>query len=92
MRNRGGLWPACFIRSLASILVENSDALVAYLYGESRGTIYTIKEAAKKDIPIVMFVCDPVSSLLYQDLGQQIGGQIKIFEIGAQTTSAKLSI
>lgn len=39
-------------------LVENSDALIAYLYGESRGTIYTIKEAAKKGIPIVAFICD----------------------------------
>lgn len=73
-------------------LIENSDALIAYLYGESRGTIYTIKEAAKKDIPIVIFVCDPISSRLYQNFGRQIAGQVKQYEIGAQITSVKLPI
>jgi len=57
-------------------LAENSDALVAYLYGESRGTMYTIKEAIKKDIPIVVFACDPISLRLYQNLDRQVGGQI----------------
>ncbi|MFH1361819.1 MAG: DNA-processing protein DprA [bacterium] len=73
-------------------LVENSDALVAYLYGESRGTMYTIKEAAKKNIPIALFLCDPISSRLYQNLSRQISGQINLFEIGAQITLAKLPI
>lgn len=73
-------------------LAENSDTIIAYLYGESRGTMYTIKEATKKGIPVVLFVCDPISSQLYQNLGRQIGGQIKIFETGAQTISDKLSI
>lgn len=73
-------------------LAENSDALIAYLYGKSRGTMYTIKEAARKNIPIVVFLCDPLAAKLYQNLNRQIGGQIKIFEIGAQTTLAKLSI
>jgi hypothetical protein len=73
-------------------LVENSDALIAYLYGESRGTMYTIKEAAKKDIPIVVFICDTISSRLYQNLGKQIGGQIKLFEIGAQTMPDQLFV
>ena len=73
-------------------LVGNSDALIACLYGESRGTIYTIKEAAKKGIPIIIFVCDSISSKLYQNLDKQIGAKIKISEIGAQSTLTKLSI
>lgn len=72
-------------------LVENSDALIVYLYGESRGTMYTIKEAIKKGIPIVVFACDSISSRLYQNLNQ-VSGQIKMFEIGAQTISDKLSV
>jgi len=73
-------------------LVENSDALIAYLYGESRGTMYTIKEAIKKGIPIVVFACDPISSRLYQDLDRQVGSQIKILKIGAQSTPNKLFV
>lgn len=73
-------------------LIENSDALIAYLYGESRGTMYTIKEAAKKGIPIIIFVCDPISSQLYQNLGNQIGGRIKTLEIGPQTIPDKLFV
>lgn len=38
-------------------LVDNSDMLIAYLYGESRGTIYTIKQAVKKGIPVIVFIC-----------------------------------
>ena len=73
-------------------LVKNSDALIAYLYGESRGTIYTIKQATKKNFPIVVFICDSISSQLYQDLAKQIGSQIKLFEIGAQSILAKFPI
>ncbi|MBI5701439.1 DNA-processing protein DprA [Candidatus Saganbacteria bacterium] len=73
-------------------LVQNSDALIAYFYGESRGTIYTIREARKKNLPIIVFVCDPVSSRLYQNLDRQIGGQIKIFEISTQSMPDKLFV
>lgn len=55
-------------------LAENSDALVAYLYGESRGTIYTIKEAIKKGIPIVVFVCNKEAKLF------AIGGNWKLIK------------
>ena len=73
-------------------LVENSEALIAYLYGESRGSIYTIKEAAKKSIPVIIFICDPISSQLYQNLGRQISGQIKLFEIDGHTTLIKIPV
>lgn len=36
-------------------LVEASSGLIAFMYGESKGTIYTIKEACKKGIRVVVF-------------------------------------
>jgi len=59
-------------------LAENSDALVAYLYGESRGTMYTIKQAVKKNIPVTVFVCDE-------------GNHFNLSNIGNQTRLIKLS-
>ncbi len=44
-------------------LVENSDLIIAYFYGESRGTTYTIKEAIKNNIPVLAFVCDKYAKL-----------------------------
>ncbi len=36
-------------------LVEASSGLVAFMYGESKGTIYTIKKACKKGIKVIVF-------------------------------------
>lgn len=36
-------------------LVEASSGLIAFMYGESKGTIFTIKEACKKGIRVVVF-------------------------------------
>jgi predicted Rossmann fold nucleotide-binding protein DprA/Smf involved in DNA uptake len=38
-------------------LVTNCDGLVAFVYGESRGTWFTIREAVKKKIPVIIFLC-----------------------------------
>jgi len=46
----------------------------------------------KKAIPIVVFLCDPISARLYQNLDKQIGGQIKIFEIGAKAVLAEFTV
>lgn len=36
-------------------LVDQCDGLVAFLHGESRGTLSTVREAIKKKIPIILF-------------------------------------
>jgi len=39
-------------------LVSNVTGIVAFLHGESRGTIFTIKRAISQNIPVVVFSCD----------------------------------
>lgn len=37
-------------------MVNHSDALVAFLHGESRGSSFTIKKACEKGLPVLVFL------------------------------------
>jgi hypothetical protein len=37
-------------------MVNHSDALVAFLHGESRGSTFTIKKACEKGLPVLVFL------------------------------------
>lgn len=60
-----------------SRLVRASSGLVAFLYGESRGTRRTIAEAIRLGRRVIVFVCDGESSLPCQHSGSwvRLGGQ-----------------
>lgn len=38
-------------------LVSSSSVLVAFLYGPSRGTLYTVRQALGRGVPVVLFLC-----------------------------------
>ncbi len=38
-------------------LVSSSSVLVAFLYGRSRGSLYTVRQAVGRGIPVVIFLC-----------------------------------
>ncbi|NQU18417.1 MAG: DNA-processing protein DprA [Candidatus Saganbacteria bacterium] len=38
-------------------LVSSSSVVVAFLYGSSRGSLYTVRQAVRRGIPVVVFLC-----------------------------------
>ena len=44
-------------------LVEASDGLVAFLYGDSNGTCYTVRESCQKGQTVVVFLCGEAAKL-----------------------------
>ena len=44
-------------------LVKNSSGLVAFLYGESRGTSFTVRRACANGLKVVVFLCDEKAKL-----------------------------
>jgi len=48
-------------------LVSSSSALVAFLHGESRGSLFTVRQAVARGIPVIVFLCGG-SAVLPADL------------------------
>ncbi len=44
-------------------LVQSASCLVAFLYGPSRGSLYTVRQAVSRGIPLVVFLCGAGASL-----------------------------
>jgi len=44
-------------------LVCASSVLVAFLYGQSRGSLYTVRQAVSQGIPVIVFICGGGASL-----------------------------
>ena len=44
-------------------LVSVCSCLVAFLYGPSRGTLYTVRQAVRRGIPVYVFLCGGGASL-----------------------------
>jgi predicted Rossmann fold nucleotide-binding protein DprA/Smf involved in DNA uptake len=44
-------------------LVSASSVLVAFLHGESRGSLYTVRQAVARGIPVIAYICGGGSSL-----------------------------
>lgn len=44
-------------------LVSASSVLVAFLFGSSRGSLYTVRQAVGRGIPVVVFLCGGGASL-----------------------------
>ncbi|MFC1495811.1 DNA-processing protein DprA [Candidatus Margulisiibacteriota bacterium] len=42
-------------------LVSSCSVIVAFLYGQSRGTCYTIRQAVQRGIQVIVFHCDSIS-------------------------------
>jgi predicted Rossmann fold nucleotide-binding protein DprA/Smf involved in DNA uptake len=44
-------------------LVSASSVIVAFLHGQSRGTLYTVRQAVEQGIPVIVFLCGGGASL-----------------------------
>ena len=44
-------------------LVSSCSVLVAFLFGSSRGSLYTVRQAVAQGIPVVVFLCGGGASL-----------------------------
>ena len=44
-------------------LVSTCSVVVAFLYGPSRGSLYTIRQAVSRGIPVVVFLCGDGASI-----------------------------
>jgi len=53
-------------------LVEASDGLVAFLYGDSNGTCYTVRESCQKGQNVVVFLCGDKAQLPQISFGQWV--------------------
>jgi len=59
--SRQAVCSALFARSRA--LVSSSSALVAFLHGPSRGTLFTLRQAVSRGVPVVVFLCGAGAAL-----------------------------
>ena len=59
--SRQAVCSALFARSRA--LVSSSCLLVAFLHGPSRGTLFTLRQAVRRGVPVVVFLCGGGASL-----------------------------
>jgi hypothetical protein len=59
--SRQAVCSALFARSRA--LVSSSSVLVAFLHGPSRGTLFTLRQAVQRGVPVVVFLCGGGASL-----------------------------
>ncbi len=46
-----------YIGIIGSRSLPSSFGIVAFLHGKSRGTSFTVNQAVKKNIPVVVFLC-----------------------------------
>jgi len=44
-------------------LVSTSSVIVAFLHGQSRGSLYTVRQAVEQGIPVIVFLCGGGASL-----------------------------
>jgi predicted Rossmann fold nucleotide-binding protein DprA/Smf involved in DNA uptake len=44
-------------------LVSASTVIVAFLHGQSRGSLYTVRQAVEQGIPVIVFLCGGGASL-----------------------------
>ncbi|MFH1361916.1 MAG: DNA-processing protein DprA [bacterium] len=44
-------------------LVQSASGIVAFLHGSSRGSLYTVRQAVSRGIPVVVFLCGAGASL-----------------------------
>jgi len=44
-------------------LVAASSLIVAFLYGPSRGSLYTVRQAVSRGVPVIVFLCGGGASL-----------------------------
>ena len=44
-------------------LVSASSVIVAFLHGQSRGSLYTVRQAVEQGIPVIVFLCGGGASL-----------------------------
>jgi len=51
-------------------LVSASAVIVAFLHGQSRGSLYTVRQAVEQGIPVIVFLCG-VSAFLPADLASR---------------------
>jgi len=59
--SRQAVCSALFSRSRQ--LVSSSVGLVAFLHGPSRGTLFTVRQAVARGIPVIVFLCGGGASL-----------------------------
>ena len=45
------------------LLVSSSSVVVAFLHGPSRGSLYTIRQAVSRGVPVIVFLCGGGASL-----------------------------
>ena len=44
-------------------LVSASSVVVAFLHGQSRGSLYTVRQAIEQGVPVIVFLCGSEASL-----------------------------
>jgi predicted Rossmann fold nucleotide-binding protein DprA/Smf involved in DNA uptake len=44
-------------------LVSASSVIVAFLHGQSRGSLYTVRQAVEQGVPVIVFLCGGGTSL-----------------------------